>query len=84
MIACELEGYLQNEFKSTVIAKATSLRTRNAAGAPGRSVVILMVRDLGIEMLKEMSTHSSWKRKVFVNAIRVDIKNEGRRRRSKK
>ena len=49
----EAEGYVQKEFKSTVIARATLLRAKNAAGAPARGVVILMARSLGLKVLKE-------------------------------
>lgn len=44
-IRCEgMGGYIQNELRSTVIARATLLRARKAAGAPERSVVILILR----------------------------------------
>jgi hypothetical protein len=45
-------GYIQNELRSTEIARATLLRARKAAGAPARSVVILILRYRDYKVVK--------------------------------
>ena len=64
-------GYIQNELRSTEIARATLLRARKATGAPARSVVILMLRYRDYKVVKEGRCIPDSNAKCLQRAIRT-------------